>query len=492
MWKIAVVVIFVQTLLVMKTNGMMNEASVRRGRDQLMELEGRAAKPVYGRCWTKAIKQLHWQCLELDENIQGRLALRFTNCLLEQAGHKTHPCPDDHGLDDCLKDVDDKTFNAYTTFYTHTAHICNFLKGHLWQRESEKAMGRLMDVSEHVVMNTEETVQNQQKMLKNQRSTLQNQRHSQEHGEKLEDLLKTTLTIGGKLLETVKMAEDVHQRTWGLVLNWFLVIHSTIINELAGLYSVVYYAAYIIIAYIFTTTEQINQARFGLYVLMLIGYTSEYGMNQLIILWYQSGDISMVNKYAEELTVARYKWTWIIREIILTLACTLVLRCWLYYEDINRANNVILHQIWNQIKPEQDTALEISQTVKQTIEDESDDSYDSQISNSSWRRDGIMTEEESSSDEEEFRPLPFRGARERAIRAIKLIASRQDNYLYEREPGDPNRKLWGDLESEDEFGHLISAMAKKNKLQRKKFIKDWIQPSRLCKKHKIANCNVCN
>ena len=198
--------------------------------------------------------------------------------------------------------------------------MCHFLQEHTWQRESEKTMGKLMDASDKVKANTEESVQNQQMMMTNQELTLEKQRQSHEHGEKLEELMQATLKVGGKLLKNVKLAEDTHQRTWGLVLEWFLIIHATILQELSGIYSVGYYTVYIIISYLFTATEQIRPARSGLFLLMLLGCSVEYGTNQIIMMWYHSNIVMNFSQHAEEVKIMREWWTWTIRKVILVWA----------------------------------------------------------------------------------------------------------------------------------------------------------------------------
>ena len=457
----------------MLVGGLRREDSLKRGEIQLMDMEEKAAQPRFGQCWTMAIRELHWQCMGLNEDVQGRLALKFTNCLLNQAGHKTYPCPQSRGLDDCMKNVDDKTFTVYTTFFTHTSHMCQFLQEHTWQRESEKTMGKLMDTSDKVMANTEESVQNQQMMMTNQEITIEKQRQSHEHGEKLEELMQATLKVGGKLLENVKLAEDVHQRTWGLVLEWFLIIHATILQELAGIYSVGYYTVYVIISYLFTTTEQIRPARSSLFLLMLLGCSVEYGMNQIIMLWYHSNVVMNFSQHAEEVKIMREQWTWTIRKFILAGASISMLRSWWYYEDLNRTNNVILKKILDIIQTNQDYPVEISHTIVKEITDESDDSYDSKITDSSWKCSHYSTEEDSSSAEDEIirRLLPGRIARD------KTMLRMANNFIAFNETGD-------------DLGHNVSNNYKIHRLHRLDFT-NTRPTTRRCKHHQIKNCVLC-
>ena len=449
------------------------ESSLKHGEIQLMELEERATQPRFGQCWTMAIKDLHWQCLGLNEEIQGRLALKFTNCLLSQAGHQENPCPQTKPLEECLKNVDDKTFTVYTTFFTHTSHMCNFLQEYTWQRESEKTMGRLMDASDKVMINTEESVQNQQKMMMNQDITMEKQRQSQEHGEKLEELMQATLKVGGKLLESIQLAGDVHQKTWGMAHNWFLILHSTILQETSGIHSVIYYASYVIVSYLFTTVEQIKQARSTLFILMLWGYSVEYGINQILIIWYHNDIYKNLSGYTEEIIILRDQWTWRIRKAIMIWAGASMIKNWWFYEDINRTNNALLQQILDIIRPNQEYKLEISQPMIKEISDESDDSYDSKLTDASWKCSHYSTEVDSSSTEDEIviRLQPSRMVRERTM---KLMAS---NFLPRNETGD-------------ELGHEVSRAYKTHRWQRLNHTKT-IPVTRRCKLHQIKNCALC-
>ena len=449
------------------------EDSLKRGEIQLLEMEERAAQPRFGQCWTTAIRDLHWQCIGLNEDVQGRLALKFTNCLLSQAGHKIHPCPQTKNLDECMKHVDDKTFTVYSTFFTHTSHMCHFLQEHTWQRESEKTMGKLMDASDKVKANTEESVQNQQMMMTNQELTLEKQRQSHEHGEKLEELMQATLKVGGKLLKNVKLAEDTHQRTWGLVLEWFLIIHATILQELSGIYSVGYYTVYIIISYLFTATEQIRPARSGLFLLMLLGCSVEYGTNQIIMMWYHSNIVMNFSQHAEEVKIMREWWTWTIRKVILVWASISMLRCWWLYEDLNRTNNVILKEILDIVKPNQDYPMEISRAAAREIIDESDDSYDSKLTDSSWKCSHYSSEEDSSSAEDEIilRLLPGRIAKDKTM---MLMANNSQAFNG----------------TGDDLGHEMSDNYKTHRWHRLDFT-NTRPTTRRCRHHQIKDCVLC-
>lgn len=55
-----------------------------QGKRSYQMLEAQA--PSYGTCWKNALSALRMGCKHLDEDIQARLALGFTNCFLDKAG----------------------------------------------------------------------------------------------------------------------------------------------------------------------------------------------------------------------------------------------------------------------------------------------------------------------------------------------------------------------------------------------------------------------
>merc|ERR1712016_404500 len=163
----------------------------------------------------------------------------------------------------------------------------------------------------------------------------------------------------------------------------------------------------------------------------------------------------------------REQWTWTIRKIILAGASISMLRSWWYYEDLNRTNNAILKKILDIIRPNQDYPVEISRAVIKEISDDSDDSYDSKITDSSWKCSHYSTEEDSSSAEDDIllRLLPGRIARDKAM---MLMAN---NFPALKETGD-------------DLGHEMSKNYKTHRLHRLKFT-NTMPTIRRCKIHQI-------
>ena len=57
-------------------------------------------------------------CRALTDDVQARLALNFANCFLIKTGMKSYNCPKELQVSDCLKDIDNNAFTAYSNFFT--------------------------------------------------------------------------------------------------------------------------------------------------------------------------------------------------------------------------------------------------------------------------------------------------------------------------------------------------------------------------------------
>jgi hypothetical protein len=108
--------------------------------------------PRYGACWKAALHRLDQGCKQLDDQVQSRLALSFANCFLEKAGIRTYPCEDSAPLADCLANVDNNGFTAYSNFFTQTQNICFFLQSQMWQELTEETVNRLTASSAQVML----------------------------------------------------------------------------------------------------------------------------------------------------------------------------------------------------------------------------------------------------------------------------------------------------------------------------------------------------
>ena len=100
-----------------------NEQAIQSGKFQYELIQRDSQMPKFGDCWTNSLKELQKGCQSLTDELQSRMALRFANCFLAQAGQKTYPCDVSEKMSDCLTGVDTNAFSAYSNFFTVSLYI---------------------------------------------------------------------------------------------------------------------------------------------------------------------------------------------------------------------------------------------------------------------------------------------------------------------------------------------------------------------------------
>lgn len=124
--------------------------------------------PVYGTCWSNAMDALHMGCKQLDDERHARLGLMFANCFLEKMGSMTILCAENHPIQTCTSDLDDRQFQAYTQFFIHTQSTCFFLANQMWQSRAEQTIGRMTSASYEVAERLQRLQSLQQKSIDTQ------------------------------------------------------------------------------------------------------------------------------------------------------------------------------------------------------------------------------------------------------------------------------------------------------------------------------------
>ena len=67
--------------------------------------------------WLKTVSVLTG-CRDLTDDVQAKLALSFANCFLLKSGMRTYDCSRDLPVSECLRDIDNNAFTAYSNFFT--------------------------------------------------------------------------------------------------------------------------------------------------------------------------------------------------------------------------------------------------------------------------------------------------------------------------------------------------------------------------------------
>lgn len=213
--------------------------------------------PFYGVCWLNALDSLHVACKQLNDETQARLGLAFANCFLEKIGGRTYPCPPELQIKQCTKNMDDRAFQAYTQFFTHTQSICFFLANQIWQSRNERTISRLSSASYHVAERLEQ---------------LQNmQRQSIETQFQLNEELSGSRAA---LQEFEKTLRDKHSIEHEILIR-FLEMRDFLLDEVSKFYSIGFYVVSVIVFYLLTTPTRTKDARLWVFLILAFNLVVE-------------------------------------------------------------------------------------------------------------------------------------------------------------------------------------------------------------------------
>ena len=122
------------------------------GRIQLQKLKETAKRETFLEkllridCHARAVRELETECDELDQESKSRLAFQLTVC--QQAIHgniPASPCLPHKQLRSCLDSLNDRDYQLYTDFLTHTDSICLFLQNQEFEKHTKQMLNRLAD-----------------------------------------------------------------------------------------------------------------------------------------------------------------------------------------------------------------------------------------------------------------------------------------------------------------------------------------------------------
>lgn len=294
--------------------------------------------PRFGSCWKDALKKLHLGCADLNDEVQGHLALDFANCFLEKTGIKKYPCSWEETISECLRNVDSHAFTAYTNFFTHTHSMCYFLQSQVWQEETEKTIYKLKDSSQLVNQRLEESGKVQLKLLDAQVKTAQYQEKLLKHGNELSKVLELSKDNVREVLSEFKSSTDEQRMLIMEVFDRVANLQSLLLGEFTGFYSMLFYLAAVCIGYLVTSTARTGNARFWIFVIISMNTAVE---RIIISLCVQEEHGQPV----EEVTTTLYTRVWWCRKFFCTLAVSVLAYCSVKYRDYNLINNQLLVEI---------------------------------------------------------------------------------------------------------------------------------------------------
>ncbi|CAB4055603.1 unnamed protein product [Lepeophtheirus salmonis] len=265
------------------------DSLMREGKLQYELIQSGAKLPKYGKCWLDALEDLHNGCATLSDDVQSRIALKFTNCFLEKAGLNTYPCPDEEPIRECLRNVDHNAFTAYSNFFMHCRSMCYFVMSPVWHKSTENRIHHLGEASEEAISTfqrfSDEMKEVQKKNLDFQRSMLEN-------GTLLNQALVASRTSVKDMLTEFRSSTD-EQRS--MIFEIF-----DRVSQLQNL----------VLMYVLTATKRTAEARLWLFIIISINFGIERTVTSMSLP--SNGDF--VAQIRDDLSTKLYERVWNVRK----------------------------------------------------------------------------------------------------------------------------------------------------------------------------------
>lgn len=313
------------------------QLQMREGEKQYMLIKSNANLPQYGSCWTQAIKQLDEKCAQITDTAQATLALGFTKCFMDMSlDQSTELCE----LDDkeCIKNLPERTFQAYTHFYTHTQNICFYLMHQLWHSETEETINMLRTHSQSVSKQLEMAGRLQLNLLQQQREGLKVQRQLVEHGLNLSEVLHESRGSLARLTADFKNSTIEHGRQLGDLFRRLSMLHNWFVGEYAFIEQILYYSMQIFVIMIFTTSKRTESSRFVLFLLTVVNLVVEFVLQSL----------QQTKSSEEDFHIKLSAHIWLIRKTVICIMVSIYVAMATLYVDVQSVTLNLLRTIEKQ------------------------------------------------------------------------------------------------------------------------------------------------
>lgn len=313
-----------------------NAIQLTEGEKQYRIIESNANLPQYGKCWTEAIRQIDTTCRDLNEKTQAMLALQFTKCFMAMSGgdDELDACNDA----DCIGNMSERVFQAYTHFYTHTQNICFYLMNQIWHTETERTIQLLQSHSQSVSKQLELAGRLQVNLLHQQREGLKVQRQLVEHGLNLSEVLNESQGSLGRLTEQFRNSTIEQGRQLGDLFQRLAQFHNWIVGEYTFLEQIMYYFILLVVIMIATTARRSHNSRFLLFLIAVINLAVES-----MLVKYFSGDY-----FVEDLQIVLFEYLWLIRKVFAAVMISVYVGVTVCYVDSQQMTLNLLQRIHNQ------------------------------------------------------------------------------------------------------------------------------------------------
>ncbi|XP_072179155.1 uncharacterized protein [Diadema setosum] len=302
------------------------------GQKHMMAIERDSQHPHYGTCWTNALQVVATGCRRLTDDEQSRMALTLANCHLAKAGIDPYPCEASMSTTECLLPWKESTiaFNAYTEFFTHTQDICFFLQSQVWHQHTEETVEKLAQSSEDVAERLEETGRLQASMIQQQNESLRNQKEILAQEAQLKLALQTSSSSIKEVFEEMKTSTLEQKALFAETFDRLAQVQKLMLGEFTWFNSAIYYILILVLAYVLTSTPRTAGARFGLYLLLILNWVTEWLLSHLL----PSDDQTEIHTR-----------TWLCRKVFCGVSAFYWLYCASRYRDYNEINHRLLLDI---------------------------------------------------------------------------------------------------------------------------------------------------
>ena len=243
----------------------------------------------------------------------------------------------------------------------------------------------------------------QDKILDNQVATLEYQRQIMENGSMLSIALESSRENARQLMEEFKSSTDEQKALIFSIFDRVTKLQGLVVSEVSWLYTVLFYAVFLIFVYVMTSMKRTEDARFPLLVLFTLNAAIERVICTVTV-WGTDGfsDIDVIAMDVDSLPEVVSARIWLARKLSLLLSLIVLGYSVYSFKDYNILNNQMLINIQNQNLALQKALKEIQSTTISSAVDATDSkrllhSFDLLPAESVLRYDGDSDVESNSS-----------------------------------------------------------------------------------------------
>lgn len=313
------------------------------GEKQYRLIASNANLPRYGRCWTEAIRQIDPTCIDLNEHTQAQLAIQFTKCFIAMSGGDGAEEGSINDLDacnsvECIGNMSERVFQAYTHFYTHTQNICFYLRHQIWHSETERTIGALQSHSNAVSKQLEVAGRLQINLLQQQREGLKVQRLLVENGANLSSVLHESRGNLARLTEQFRNSTIEQGKQLGDLFRRLAQFHNWIVGEYTFIEQIMYYSVLLVAIWVATTAKRTENSRFVLFLLATVNVGIESVFQRYL------GD----EFFVEDLQIVVFEYLWLIRKMFMIIMIGVYVMMSALYVDSHQLTIDLLNRVQKQ------------------------------------------------------------------------------------------------------------------------------------------------